>query len=269
MLVGWQFLQEQIILYFTQVPIVVEDFETNFIESVEDAEFDWDLVGQLEAFDWLNYVGISEEVSPVGELIVPVLDIRVPIFLGVGEPNISIGAGTMMRNIVMGEGNYSLASHWDPNPGIRFGGIDQIQIGDVLILRDAHYLYIYETIIGDNYIIENYRTDIVDEIEGKAVLTLMTCTPDGSQRVMVRGELVEQISVDELRDMIARADEIHYLAGLPPTINIEEIVEVVERLEYPDIPIPFVEIGILVGVPFLLATFIVWISSLGTQKKKK
>ena len=268
LLVGWHFIQEDVILFYTQVPIVVEEFETNFIETEETAEFDWEAVGQLEAFDWLQYVGIGDEVSPIGDLIIPSIGTRLPIFHGIGEPNISIGAGTMLPGMVMGEGNYTLASHWDPNPGVRFGGLDRVQIGDILILRDSNYLYIYETIIGNNYIIGDYRSDIVDYVEGKIFLTLFTCTPDGFRRVKVRGELVDQLSVAELREMVDLAAEMEILANLSPSINVEEIIEVVEELEYSEIPFPIVEVALAVGGSFLLASFVVWIANLGARKKK-
>lgn len=266
LLVGWHFIQEDVILFFTQVEVVVEDFEENAIVAAETAEFDWGAVAQLDAWDWLQYVNVSDEVSPIGELLIPSIGTRLPIFLGVGEPNISIGAGTMVEGIVKGEGNYSLASHWDPNPGIRFGGLDQVQVGDVLILRDANYLYIYETIIGDNYIINNYRGDIVDEVEGEVLLTLMTCTPDGSQRIMVRGEFIEKVAIADVADMLYK------LEGLEDILEedvLEVIVEVVEILDEVSVPFPVIDVTLAVGGSIILAGFVVWISNRGSKKRER
>jgi len=124
-----------------------------------------------------------------------------PIYHGVNEPNITLGAGSMRPEFVMGEGNITLASHWDSNPEVRFGGLHLIEQGDLLILRDANYLYIYETIIY-NYIIEPYRIDIADYVEGEVLLTLFTCTPDGTQRLMVRGELTQRVPIED-SDLLA------------------------------------------------------------------
>ena len=162
---------------------------------MEIAEFDWDVVHYLDETYWLNYIDIPEgNVHPLGELLIPTIDARIPIYHGVGEPNITIGAGTMNPEFVMGEGNITLASHWDPNPEIRFGGLHLVEDGDLLILRDSNYLYIYETIIY-NTVIERYQSYIADYVPGKNYLTLFTCTPDGANRLMVRGEFVERIAI--------------------------------------------------------------------------
>jgi len=266
LLVGWHFIQEDVILFFTQVPIVTEEFEINLVETEETAVFDWDVVTQLDTNYWLQYIDLDDEVSPIGELILPSIDTRLPVFHGVGEPNITIGAGTMLPGLVMGEGNYSLASHWDPNPGIRFGGLPLIQVGDLILLRDANYLYIYETIIGDNYVIEPDRWDIVDYVEGETLVTLMTCTPDGYQRVMVRGELVDQVSMEELRADAEALSTIVNTEVLSIT-SVEAIIEVVETLEYPEIPFPFVEVATATGGSLLLAALIVRISNRGSKRK--
>ena len=278
LLVGWHFIQEDVILYFTQTPIVAEEFEANLmaaieLEADEDIDvFDWDAVAALDAFDWLQHVGIGDEVSPIGELIIPSIGTRLPIFHGVVEPNISIGAGTLLPGSVMGEGNYTLGSHWDPNPGIRFGGLDRIQVGDLLILRDSNYLYLYETIIGDNYIIEAYRWDIADYVSGNIWLTLFTCTPDGTQRVMVRGEFIEKHSVEELIELVeaAEAAEAAYaaLADALAEVDLEVVAEVVETLDDTEVPFPTGDIALVTGGSLFFATIIVWLANLGSKKKK-
>jgi len=180
------------------------ELEVDLIEPEEAVDFDWDVVDQLDSAYWLNYIDLQDgEVHPTGELLIPSIDARIPIFHGVGEPNITIGAGTMNPEFVMGEGNITLSSHWDPHPEVRFGGLHLVDYGDLLILRDADYLYIYETIIT-NYVIEPYRVDIIDYVEGKIYLTLFTCTPDGDQRLMVRGEFVERVSIEDV-DQVAVA----------------------------------------------------------------
>ena len=272
-LVAWRFIQEDVILFFTQVPITSEDFEVNLIEAEETAEFDWGAVAELDANYWLEYIDVGDQVSPIGELIMPSIETRVPIFLGVGEPNITIGAGTMSPEMEMGQGNYVLGSHWDPNPGIRFGGLYRIQVGDTLILRDADYLYIYETIIGDNYIIEAYRSDIVDYVEGEILLTLFTCTPGGERRVMVRGELVDQLSIDELREISAAQAEADAAAALAelaelPRMDVEVIIDVVETLEETEVPFPIV-LPLAIGGSLLLGILVVRFSNRGSRRARR
>lgn len=290
LLVGWHFVQEQVILFFIQVPIEAQDFATNLVTAIEESEeiVDYDedesdIITNLGAFDWIDHIGLIDEleIGPIGELIMPSIDVRVPIFYGYEEPNISIGAGTFrpryMRNLhyieefnipekAMGENNLVLASHWDPNPGIRFGGIDQIRIGDKLILRDSNYLYLYKTII-ENYVIESRRTDIAHIDPDHTWLTLFTCTPDGSQRVMVRGEFIEKLSISELNNLNDMED--FELATLTDVIDLEVLAEVIETLDETEITFPILEVAIAVSAALLFATLIIWISNSGSRRKKK
>jgi len=277
LLVGWHFIQEDVILYFTQVPIEVDDFEANLEAAVsidQTAEGDeLDTVTTLGAFDWIQHIGTLDdlEVGPIGELILPSIDVRLPVFHGAEEPNISLGAGTHRVDRswdlpVMGEGNFLLGSHWDPNPGIRFGGLDRIRVGDMLILRDADYLYLYETIIA-NYVIENYRSDIGFIDPDYVWLTLFTCTPDGTQRVMVRGEFVGKFAVLELNEML-EADEVEDFEELVEVVDLDILADVVETLGDTEISFPTIGIALVASGALIFATFIVWLANLGSKKKK-
>lgn len=249
-LIGWHFIQEPMILHFNFVEINHDEFEENYnrltnqlnreTEINEDGElvlvtdpesetddetdetgetgvytpeivFDWDAVTMLDGFDWAQRVAAGPTASPVGEIIMPTIDVTLPIFLGIGEPNISIGAGTMAPGQVMGQGNYVLASHWHQYSTVLFGGLHRIQPGDQIFLRNADYLFVYETVIGNNHIIEASRIDILDYVPGKTYLTLFTCTPDGSQRVKVRAELVEVVPMSDINEVNERLAEMEEL----------------------------------------------------------
>jgi len=139
---------------------------------------------QIQRADW-------EMANSLGMLYLPSIDIELPIFDGIGEPMISRGAGVITPDAQMGEGNFVMTSHWTPDPAVLFGGLHLVQVGDLIILENDGYRFTYEVITGDNYIIEAYRIDILDEVPGKRYVTLFTCTPDWTQRVKVRGELID------------------------------------------------------------------------------
>jgi|GEM_PF-701143 len=296
LLVGWHFIQEDVILYFTQVPIEAESFDDNLVLAVEEAleaegngSDDLDMITALGAFDWLEHIGMIDEleIGPIGELIMPSIDVRMPIFYGYHEPNISIGAGTYRPYYMwdapekrMGENNFVLASHWDPNPGIRFGGLDRIQVGDMLILRDSNYLYLYKTIIGNNYIIGSYRSNIAHIDPDHVWLTLFTCTPDGDPylRVMVRGEFIEKFSIAELNELLLadelsdseisdETEEMIDLDAIADVVDIDVIIEVVETLDETEVPFPGVEIAVVTSASLVFTIVIVWVANLGNKKK--
>jgi len=257
LLVGWHFTQEDIMLYLSQVEVNPEEFEMNLIETAETAEFDWDVVEDLDWQGLLPY--INYEASPIGELIVPSVEMRLPILQGTSNANVSLGAATMLPDLVMGQGNFSLASHWHPNPRITFGSLDQIEYGDLIILRDANYLYIYETIV-QNKIIEPYRWDITEEAPGEVWVTLMTCTPGGARRVMARGEFIAQISFTDLEAAEAALAE---LEGLETGI----VTEIIKVLEDTRIPFPIAHVTLTIGGSIVVAAFVVWIANRGSKSK--
>jgi len=145
--------------------------------------------GSAVGANWLTGEG-----EMIGQIYMPSINVELPIFEGLNNDNLSVGAGTSVPYAQMGAGNFVLAAHWNEDAAMFFGGIHLIQVGDLIILENDEYRFIYEVIIGDNHIIEAYRVDILDYVPGKRYVTLFTCTPDGHQRVKVRGELIDVVS---------------------------------------------------------------------------
>jgi len=192
---SWLFILERLVVeYFAHVEIDPTQFEANFNQAKEVAEFDFSIIDELGLSGIMLY--INAEVAPIGELIIPSVDIHLPIFHGITEAHLSIGAATLTPNGQMGAGNYSLASHYMPWDGMLFGSLHLVQIGDLIVLRDDTYLYLYEAI--SNEVIEAYLVEIIDEIPDQTIITLITCTPDGLMRVAVQGEFKEQILISDL-----------------------------------------------------------------------
>jgi LPXTG-site transpeptidase (sortase) family protein len=284
--VGWHFIQNEVMLYLSQVEIVPEEFEQNRIEAEITAEYDdyedlfnWDNVNHLEFFDVLNYLNYADEVNPTGELIIPRINLRLPIFHGTTDLYMTLGAGTTRPGMVMGEGNFVLGSHWGPAYNIRFGGIHLLELDDLIIMRDYDYLYIYEVVIA-NYVVHKSRYDITHEVEDKIYVTLFTCdsgVANTPYRVVVRGEFVEQLAIADLIASRERYEELGNLAeilaeSLSEIANIEEmvetIIEVVEMLDDTRIPFPLLSVTLVIGGAFILASGAVWLSGKDFSKKK-
>ena len=53
----------------------------------------------------------SSKLPVIGGISIPELNMNLPIFKGLENVALYYGAGTMKENQVMGQGNYSLASH--------------------------------------------------------------------------------------------------------------------------------------------------------------
>jgi len=200
LLIFMPFIQDQIavmLLNRHMEAIVPEEFEQNL--AVE-AEFDFSIIQSIDLPDLL--AAWDEDLPIIGEIIIPDVDLHLPIIKGVSNSAISVGAGTMRPDQVMGEGNYPLASHHMNNPNLLFSPLERVEIEDLIYLRDLNQIYIYQ--VSHIEIIEPERVEVIEDQEQEGLITLITCTPDGTQRLMVRGELTEVADLndpEEIKDL--------------------------------------------------------------------
>ena len=84
------------------------------IEKNKEAKtsFDFDTVKSISTESVLQAQMNAQELPVVGGIAIPEVGINLPIFKGLGNTELTYGAGTMKENQVMGgKNNYSLASH--------------------------------------------------------------------------------------------------------------------------------------------------------------
>jgi len=133
-------------------------------------------------------------------------------------------------------------SHYMPWNGLLFGSLDQVQIGDLIVLRDDTYLYLYEAI--SNEVISAYLVEVIDEIPEVTLITLITCTADGEKRVVVQGEFIEQILIDGTR--------------LEEVLDIENS-EITSVLEIEIAQFPLLEVVSAVIGSLVIAGLVTWL----------
>ena len=159
-------------------------FEENL---AAEAIFDFGAIRSIDIQDVL--AAANEDLPGIGIISIPQVDLRLPIFNGVTNETLSAGAGTMKAGQVMGEGNFSLASHRMNHPDLLFTPLERVEVGDEVLLQDAHWVYVYEVTLIQ--VIEPERVEVIHDSQGEGLLTLITCTPDNLRRLMVRGQLRE------------------------------------------------------------------------------
>lgn len=126
--------------------------------------------------------------NTVGFIAIPSVQIKLPIFLGVANENLLYGTGTVKYDQQLGKGNYSLASHRTLEPNLLFTPLDHINIGDSIYITDKDT--VYEYITTDKYEVIPSQSEVIDDIEGKTMITLITCdTIEGDNRLIVQGGL--------------------------------------------------------------------------------
>lgn len=257
-ILGWSFIEEPVMQYLTHVEVVPEEFEANLAYATEHAEFDMEAITAVGWAGLLPY--INEEVSPVGEIIIPSVEIHLPLLHGATDANMSLGVGTLFPDRRMGTGNFALASHWMPQPGLLFASLSQVEMGDMIFLRDAHYVYAYE--IFENKEVDVYRVDVIDDVEDRAIVTLVTCTPDMIRRVIVQGELVEQISIEELLS----ADGTETANTITEVVDLTEVIEILEPVV---VAFPTLEVAAVGMGAFSFASLVILIASRSIKRQKR
>ena len=132
--------------------------------------------------------GVNGDVPVIGELIVPSVDIDLPISKGVSNAVLTAGAGTMKPDQKMGEGNYALAGHYMTNSGVLFSPLENTKLGQKIYITDLKHIYTYK--IDYKEVIAPTKVSIIDDAEGKKQITLITCADGGVNRWAIKGELV-------------------------------------------------------------------------------
>lgn len=166
--------------------------ETEFrYEEIED-------VSMLTSFE--SYVSdLSENV--VGKVIIPSLNIDLPILKGVTNRNLNAGATTMRPDQEMGQGNYPLAGHIMKNKSLLFGALMDIQIGATVYITDKETVYEYVVknteVVPDTalYMIEDGEMEKYDH----PIVSLMTCyhSSKTGKRFFAVGEFQRSFGINE------------------------------------------------------------------------
>ncbi len=145
-----------------------------------------------------TYYDMDSRQLVVGKLSIPSVDLNLAIIKGVGQENgdpMEKGAATNKEGQEMGLRNYVLASHAMKNPTLLFSPLFGVDFGDKVYITDEDKVYVYE--VSGVETVEPERVDILNDVEGRKMITLYTCTQAGSKRLVVTGDLVETLDYNE------------------------------------------------------------------------
>lgn len=152
-----------------------------------------------------SYQNSPQNLSQIGGIAIPDLRIHLAILKGLSNENLLYGAGTMSEDQVMGQGNYALASHslfgtWGAEYTL-FTPLHRAQKGMMAYLTDLDKIYQYQIVSVEEVTPEH--TEVLNEVAGKKLLTLITCTDlNATKRIVVQGELVAISDYNNNKDKI-------------------------------------------------------------------
>ncbi|AQP54047.1 class A sortase [Vagococcus penaei] len=175
----------------TTQKFTVNNYTATDIKKNQDkkATFDFEDVQSLDFNLVAEARNNTANMHVLGGIAIPSVDLNLPIFKGVSNYSIAIGAGTMKEDQVMGKGNYGLASHYMYDPKLLFAPLVRVEMGSSIYLTDLDYIYEYKVTMKEY--VEPTRIEIIDDVPGKRLVTLVTCDVSGENRLIVQGELVK------------------------------------------------------------------------------
>ena len=185
--------------------VVLTEYE-NALAKIEDADLT-DAFKQAEIYNDALFTGeIDEKERPdYGELLcttedgimgyveIPAIQIRLPIYHGCTENELSKGAGHLPSSSlpVGGKSTHAvLAAHSGRADSKMFTDLDQVKEGDLVYLYVLNKTLTYE--VDKITVTTPDDTDAIQIIDGEDLLTLLTCTPYGTNthRLLVRGHRI-------------------------------------------------------------------------------
>ena len=199
--------------------VVLTEYE-KALAKIEDADLT-DTFKQAEIYNDALFTGETdeEERPDYGELLcttedgimgyveIPAIQIRLPIYHGCTENKLSKGAGHLPSSSlpVGGKSTHAvLAAHSGRADSKMFTDLDQVKEGDLVYLYVLNKTLTYE--VDKIMVTTPFDTDAIQIIDGEDLLTLLTCTPYGTNthRLLVRGH---RIFPDETRSASNSSEE--------------------------------------------------------------
>ena len=199
------FISGQIIKYHNK-SIISKDITNEVIKANNQKEplevkFDFSAIEDVDIQSIIKGSIDFNREFVIGTILIPDLDINLPIMKGLSRANLMAGAATMKPDQSFGMGNFTLAGHYMKNKDLLFGSLMDIQIGDKVYISDGETIYeynIYDTVVVPDTAMEMLSNEKSDE-KGKSIISLMTCyfSSKTGKRFFALGELVDKYPIDD------------------------------------------------------------------------
>ncbi|NQO45752.1 class A sortase [Streptococcus suis] len=165
-----------------------------------DTTFDFAQVESISTEAVMKAQWEAQQLPVIGGIAIPDLKINLPIFKGLSNVALMYGAGTMKETQVMGQGNYSLASHrvfgMAGASETLFSPLENAKEGMKIYVTDKENIYIYNVRSVQSVTPESVY--VIEDTEGKNEITLVTCEDAAAtMRTIVKGDLEEVIPYDQ------------------------------------------------------------------------
>lgn len=186
--------------------LTLENVSAQSIAENKEAEvsYDYSDIKQVTAEnieEALESVNIYD-LPVIGGMAIPDIGLNLPIINGVTDAGMFTGATTLQPEQQLGKGNYPLASHRSIYEDLLFGPLPNSEVGMSIYISDLDTVYEYTVV--SNEVVAPDTIEVLNPTETPTI-TMITCTIDGEDRVIVRGELSQQWDVESAPDEVLEA----------------------------------------------------------------
>ncbi|ACT61305.1 class A sortase [Lactiplantibacillus plantarum] len=145
-------------------------------------------------------------INVIGSIAIPSVDLYLPIGNGVSNETLALAAGTMKANQKMGQG---MAGHHMIKHGALFSPLYyKSKVGQMIYVSDAKKIYAYKT--SQRTFIKATDVQVIDDVPGQKLITLITCDKTGAGRLMIRGKYEQQWSFKSAPTQVQKAFTSHF-----------------------------------------------------------
>ncbi len=149
--------------------------------------------GRAEHDDYLRQL---DGHSAMGRLRIPTINVDLPILHGAGRAELALGIGHMYGSSlpVGGEGTHAvLAGHTGFRARVFLDRLGELGPGDLFFIDSEGQTLTYR--VESSAIVPPDDLEAVARVPGADLVTLVTCTPDGRLRLLVRGARLPESAV--------------------------------------------------------------------------
>ncbi|MFD0896752.1 class A sortase [Loigolactobacillus binensis] len=181
---------------------IIDNMAQNHIEQLtkkkvatntkKKTTFDFRKVKSLGVNEVAHAAVNQNGILTIGKLAIPSVGMHLPIVKGLSNDALATGGATMKANQKMGRGNYALAGHYMLNNGTNlFSPLDNIKLGAAVYITNLSRVYQYKVTVKK--VVNPYATELIADVAGKKLITLITCADGGVNRLAIQGTLVTSV----------------------------------------------------------------------------
>lgn len=133
----------------------------------------------------------KNNVQPIGIIKIHKINLKLPIFEGATQKNMKIGVGWLKETTKLGEvGNTALAAHRSYTYGRFFNRLDEVDIGDEIVITTNGFEYRYK--VFKKVVVEPTDTSVLARNKKDKIITLITCTPIkvATHRLIIQAKII-------------------------------------------------------------------------------